>query len=364
MNRYSLKDIATALKAEAFGAVDILVERAAEPASAGPQDLAIAMDPKYAADIAKGQAVAAVLWQGADWQEIGLKGAILVPRPRVAMAGLTKLFATDLQIPQGIHASAVIDQSAKIGQGACIGALVVIGAGADIGENSRIDSHVSIGAGAKIGMNALIHSGVRIQSGVTIGTSFVAQPGAVIGGDGFSFVTPEKSGVEAARESLGDPGDTTPQNWMRIHSLGGVLIGDDVEIGANSTIDQGTIRATKIGNGTKIDSQVQVGHNVIVGRDCLLCGQVGIAGSTTIGNHVVLGGQVGVADNLTIGDGVIAGGGTVILSNVPAGRVMMGYPATKMDASIESYKALRRLPRLMREIKNLQKLVSKNAQND
>jgi len=364
MIRYTLKEIATALKAEAFGAVAMLVERAAEPASAGPKDLAIAMDPKYANDIASGRAEVAILWKGADWKGMGLKGAILVPRARVAMAGLTEIFSRPPNIPQGIHPSAVVDTSSRIGTGACIAPLVVVGADAIIGKNAVIGSHVSIGAGAIIGDNALIHSGVRIQENVTIGDNFIAQPGATIGGDGFSFVTAEKSGVETARETLGNQGDAKPQSWIRIHSLGGVRIGDDVEVGANTTIDQGTIRPTSIGNGTKIDNQVQVGHNVIVGRDCLLCGQVGIAGSTRIGNNVVLGGQVGVVDNIIIGDGVVAGGGTTILSNAPPGQVMMGYPAMKMETSIESYKALRRLPRLIREVRDLQKLVSKTRQND
>jgi UDP-3-O-[3-hydroxymyristoyl] glucosamine N-acyltransferase len=174
----------------------------------------------------------------------------------------------------------------------------------------------------------------------------------VIGGDGFSFVTAEPSNVEKARETLGEAAMQAPDDptWHRIHSLGGVVVGDDVEVGANSCIDAGTIRPTRVGNGTKIDSLVQVGHNVIVGAHCLLCAQAGVAGSTAIGDRVVVGGKAGIADNLKVGDDVVLGGGSVVLSNVPAGRVMMGYPATKMQVHIDSYKALRRLPRLLREL--------------
>jgi len=134
-----------------------------------------------------------------------------------------------------------------------------------------------------------------------------------------------------------------------VHSLGSVTIGDDVELGANTCVDCGTIRDTVLGDGVKCDNLVQIGHNVTIDQHSLICAQVAIAGSTRIGKHVVLGGQTGVSDNLFIGDHVITGGATKVLSNVPAGRVMLGYPAMKMDSHLEAYKALRRLPRLMRD---------------
>jgi UDP-3-O-[3-hydroxymyristoyl] glucosamine N-acyltransferase len=129
-----------------------------------------------------------------------------------------------------------------------------------------------------------------------------------------------------------------------------VEIGDDVEIGSGTTVDAGTLRPTRIGDGTKVDNMVMVAHNAVVGRHCLLCGHSGVAGSSVLGDRVVLGGQSGVADNLRVGDDAVIAGGTSVLSNVPAGRVMMGNPAMRMDASIESYKALRRLPRLLRDL--------------
>jgi UDP-3-O-[3-hydroxymyristoyl] glucosamine N-acyltransferase len=355
---WTLESIAAALDAKLLGQGDLKITGAAEPASAGATDLAVAMDPKYAPGLAEGQARAAILWDGADWTSLGLEGALVVPRPRYAMSGLTRVLDPGPEIAPGIHPTAEIDPSARLGEGVCVGPFVVIGRDVKIGDGARIAAHVSIGADCRIGDNALILDGVRIRMGVTIGNGFIAQPGAVLGSDGFSFVTPEKSGVERARESLGHQGEITGQSWTRIHSLGGVEIGDDVEIGANSTVDQGTIRATRIGRGTKLDNMVHLGHNVVVGQDCLLCGQVGIAGSAVIGDRVVLGGQCGVSDNIFVGDDVVAGGATKIFTNAPAGRVLLGSPAIKMETHVEAMKNLRRLPRLFRQVAELQKRVS------
>lgn len=364
MMAYTIETIAAALEAQAFGAVDLSVSGAAEPAMAGPHDLALAMDPKYADGLSEGQARAAIVWDGADWQALGLEAAIVVPRPRYAMSGLTALMDPGPEIAPGIHATAVIDPGAKIGEGACIGPLVVIGAGVTIGRNARIASHVTIAEHSTLGDDVLIHSGVRIGARSHIGHRLICQPGAVIGADGFSFVTPEKSRVEEARASLGAETEAVNASWTRIHSLGHVVIGDDVEIGANTCIDKGTIRATRVGHRTKLDNLVHLGHNVEVGEDCLICGQVGVAGSSKIGDRVVLGGQVGISDNIFVGDDVVAGGASKILSKVPAGRVVLGYPAMKMEQFIEAGQNWRRLPRLMAEVKALKKAVSKGSEDD
>lgn len=365
---YSIRDIAGALGASALGNADLTVTAPSEPAAAGPGHLALAMDPKYADGLKAGQARAAIVWDGADWAALGLEAAIIVPRPRYALSGLTQLMDPGPEIAPGQHPTAVVDPTAQIGAGAAIGPFVVIGRGARIGARARIGPHVTIGAEAEIGEDALLLEGAKIGARVVIGHRLIAQPGAVVGSDGFSFVTPEKSSAERTRESLGTGGGlgapVGPQSWTRIHSLGAVEIGDDVEIGANTAIDRGTIRATRIGRGTKIDNLVHIGHNVEVGADCLICGQVGIAGSARIGDRVVMGGQCGVSDNIFVGDDVVAGGATKMFSNVPAGRMVLGSPAMKMDAQIEATKNLRRLPRLFREVKALQKAVSKPGEND
>jgi UDP-3-O-[3-hydroxymyristoyl] glucosamine N-acyltransferase len=361
---HRLRDIAAALGAEAAGDLDIMIERASEPANARAQDLALAMDPRYADGLALGKANAAILWAGADWQRMGLKAAIFAPRSRFAMAGLTRHLDPGPAIAAGIHPMALVDPSAKIGDGAAIGPFVVIGADVVIGTGARIASHVSIAEGVQIGADALILQGARIGARVVIGDRFICQPGAAIGSDGFSFVTAEKSGVEEIRESLGKRSEIHNQSWTRIHSLGSVTIGDDVEMGANSCIDRGTIRDTVIGSGTKLDNLVHIAHNVQVGRDCLFCGLVGVAGSVRIGDRVVLGGKVGVSDNIFVGDDVIAGGGTLILTNAPAGRVLLGYPAMKMDTHIELQKALRRLPRLAARVAAIEAVMPKSSDRD
>ena len=348
---YSIREIAHALAAQAHGDLDLRVHQAAEPASAGPDDLALAMQPSYAPALQQGTARAAIVWPGADWQSYGLQAAIIVPRARLAMARVTQFLDTP-QPGAGISPHALIDPTAVVAPDATIGAFTVIGANVVIGQNAWIADQVSIAAGVIIGADCRINAGVRLQRRVTLGDRVILQPNVVVGGDGFSFVTAAPSNVEIARDTLG-AGDLTPPEdpvWHRIHSLGGVVIDDDVEIGAGSTVDAGTIRATRIGAGTKVDNLVQIGHNVVIGAHCLLCAQAGVAGSSVIGDRVVVGGKAGIADNLNIGADAVLGGGSVVLSNVPAGRVMMGYPATKMQTHIDSYKALRRLPRLLRDL--------------
>ncbi len=360
---HSIKAIAEALDAEAFGNLDFEISAIAEPGTAGPEDLAMAMSPKYADALSKGAARAALLGPGMDWKDYDLEAAVIAPRPRFAMAGLTHVLDPGPDIAAGIHASAVIDPSAQIGDGAAIAPFVVIGRGVKIGSNARIASHVSIAEEATIGDDALILQGARIGSRVTMGDRVTIHSGASVGGDGFSFVTPDKSTVEQVRETMGQV-EAAKQSWTRIHSLGSVQVGNDVEIGCNACIDKGTIRDTQIGNGTKIDNLVHLAHNVVTGEDCLFAALVGVAGSTTIGDRVVFGGQVGVVDNVRVGSDVVATGGTKILSNVPDGRAMMGYPAVKLETHVETYKAQRRLPRLFKTVAALQETVSKIGEKD
>ncbi|MEM6939180.1 MAG: UDP-3-O-(3-hydroxymyristoyl)glucosamine N-acyltransferase [Pseudomonadota bacterium] len=360
---YTIAEIATALGARAVGDTAYVIHRAAEPNAAGPSDLALAMAPKYAADLDKGAARAAMLWPDADWQALGLVAAILPQRPRFAMSGLTRLLDPGQGFAPGIHPSAILDPTATLAQDVAIGPLSIISAGAQIGRGAVIGPHCFIGADVTLGEDACLREHVSIGARVTVGARVIIQPGARIGGDGFSFVTAEPSAVEAARKTLGDQGTVPAQPWIRIHSLGAVSLGDDVEIGMGCTIDCGTVRDTRIGDNTKLDNQVHIGHNVEIGENCLICGQVGIAGSAKIGNNVVLGGQCGVNDNIFVGDGVIAGGGTKLMSNVPAGRTMLGYPATEMDKQVALYKAQRRLPRLVTQVAALRKAVFKSDQD-
>lgn len=352
---FSLSQIADALGRPVLGDGTLRFRRASEPSAAGPDDLAIAMSPDYGATISDGQARAAILWDGADWQAMGLKGAVTVPRARLAMAAITKTLDPGPEIAPGIHPTAIIEDGAQVGAGASIGPFVIIGARAEIGPRARIAGHVTIGPDAVLGADVQLSAGVRIGARCVIGDRFVAQPNAVIGGDGFSFVTPQESAIERVRKTLGDQGEIEPQTYERIHSLGAVRIGDDVEVGSGATIDRGTLADTTIGRGTKIDNLVMIGHNIRVGDDCLFCSQVGIAGGTRIGDRVVLAGKVGVNDNITIGNDVVAGGGSNIYTRVRDGEVVLGSPAVKMETNMAMYRALRRLPRALEQLAALRK---------
>lgn len=345
---HRIDEIAQALDAEVQGDGSLFVTSAAEPAEARADQLALALSPAYVASLSQGEALTAVLLPGTDWQALGLKAAIYPPKGRLGMAKLTRYFVGAPEF-QGIHPTALVAETATVQEGVSIGAFSVIGAGAMIGAGTRIGAHVTVGAGVSIGATGQVGDGVRLCTGVTIGARVILHPNVVIGADGFSFVMTETSSVEQAKSHMGAAAIIPPKDATqhKIHSLGGVSIGDDVEIGANSTVDAGTIRATRIGSGTKIDNLVQIGHNVVVGRDCLLSAQAAVAGSTVIGDRTVLAGKSGVADNVTIGADCVITGAAIVLSNVPSGRVMMGYPATKMDIQLASYKAFRRLPRFL-----------------
>lgn len=321
----TIRKLAQSLGAEAWGDLEATVHGAAEPAEAGEGVLALAMTPAYAQALRPG--AVAIVARGMDPAAYGLRAAIFAPRPRLVMAGLTRAFDPGPGIAPGIHASAVIDPTARIGADAAIGPFAVIGPGVAIGPRARIGAHVSIGRGACIGADALILDGVRIGHDIIAGDRLIAQPGAVIGADGFSFVTPEELGVEEIRRSLGQRGTIRQQHWERIHSLGGVEIGDDVEIGANSCIDRATLTRTVIGAGTMIDNLVHIAHNVQIGKGCIIVAQVGISGSTVLEDYVVLGGQVGIADHIHIGKGARVASRAALFRDAPAGAVLGGFPA-------------------------------------
>ena len=352
---HRLEEIARATGLKLVGDGSIEVERPSEPATAGPRDLALAMSPKFAEALQTIQVRAAVVWAEADWQGYGLEGALIAEKPRVALAGITTFYQHSVDVAVGIHPTAVIEAGAEIGDGAAIGPFTVNGHAAKIGANAQIASHVTVGAGCEVGKDALLYPGVRIGARCRIGDRFIAQPNAVIGADGFSFEPPDRSAVEAARASGNSENTIRAAQYLRIHSLAAVEIGDDVEIGAASTIDRGTISPTRIGSGTKIDNLVQIGHNVQVGQTCLLCAQVGIAGSTSIGDRVVLGGRVGIADHRRIGSDVMCAAGSLVAGHIPDRSIVMGIPAAPRDQAARQIAAMRRLPRLVETVSAIQK---------
>lgn len=356
--------IAESLGFEAVGAVEMEVDGAAHPSEAGPRLLALALDRKHLAYLGASAAKAAMLPPDAEWRSFDLEAAILAPRARYALAGVTQLFAHPIDLEPGVHATASIAPTAHLGEDAWIGPFVVIGPGARIGARARICAQSYIGAGVRLGADALIHPGARLLARVEVGDRAVIQANAVIGGDGFSFVTPEKGAVESAKETGAVAVGAENRVFARIHSLGAVRLGDDVEIGAGAMIDRGTVVDTRIGSGTKVDNLVQVGHNVQVGENCLLCGQVGLAGSVELGDRVVLGGKVGVADHVRIGHDTVVMAGAAVASHVRPRSVMGGAPAVPREEFQRLYMATRRLPRLLGEVQTLKKRLSDEEPRD
>jgi UDP-3-O-[3-hydroxymyristoyl] glucosamine N-acyltransferase len=356
LNSVTISDLAMALGAEYAGDGAMRVLRPVHPKDSHLDGaLAVAMTPGFVEMLRDANCRAAVLTKGVNWRDLGLDAAIFVERPRFAISRITETFAVPEGPDAGIHPSAFVDSAATIGKNAAIGPFVHVDAGAFIGDNARIMSHVSIGAGARIGSNATIHSGVRIGRNVTIGDRVVIHQNAVVGADGFSFVTPESGSIEAARSSSASTTIAKQTKYVRIGSLAAVTVGDDVEIGACTTIDRGTLKDTSIGSGTKIDNQVQIAHNVQIGDDCLLCAQVGLAGSVEVGDRVVLAGKAGVADHVKIGSDVLVAAASAVASNVASRSIMMGIPAQTRDEGMRSLMAIRRLPRIIDLVEKLAK---------
>jgi UDP-3-O-[3-hydroxymyristoyl] glucosamine N-acyltransferase len=351
---YTTQAIAEALEANLIGRGDMVISRIAHPADVHEvHDLAIAFDPSLLPLLSNSCARAAVIGKNTQPPE-NMESCIVVDRPRYAMAKLTNLFAEPVEVATGIHPSTVIEPGVKIGKNVSIGAFSYIGSGVTIGDNTVIHPQVYVGANTTIGNDSLLFSGVRIGVNIIIGERFMVHFNTTIGADGFSFVTPQSGSVEAAKAEGGSVVSGTNIELVRIASLGTVIIGDDVEIGANTSIDRGTIAATKIGNGTKIDNQVQIGHNVVIGENCLICGRVGIAGSAIIGNRVVLGGATGVADHVRIGDDAIAMGMSGVAGNVQPKTIVGGWPAMPRDRVMENMFNVGRIRQLMKKINSLE----------
>jgi UDP-3-O-[3-hydroxymyristoyl] glucosamine N-acyltransferase len=321
-----VRDVAAALSAELVGNGDLEAARLVHPSDAGAiGDLAVALSVEARGALNRSAAVAAIVAKPALDPAGPLQAVIVVDSGRTALADLTELFKTGPATTSGIHPSAIVAGDTDIAAGASIGALTIVGARTSVGERTTILSQATIGADVAIGRDCLIYPGVRIADGVRIGDRVTIHYNAAIGSDGFGFVP--------ARMKDGSIG--TGGLPRKIHSLGTVIVEDDVEIGAGTTIDRATFDATRIGRGTKIDNLVQIGHNVTIGEACIVCGMVGIAGSARIGDRVLIGGGAGVADHLTIGTEAVITGKAGVGSHVPDGATVSGVPALKHERWVE-----------------------------
>jgi UDP-3-O-[3-hydroxymyristoyl] glucosamine N-acyltransferase len=331
-----VRDVAAALSAQVVGDGSLDVERVVHPSMAArASDLAVAMSADAFAALAESKAQIAIVSDKSAKLGGNLKAIVVAGQGRAALAKLTAMFDPGPVHASGIHPSAIIASDAEIGAGASIGAFVTVGPRSRIGVNTNVMSNVSIGADVSIGENGLVYSGVRIGDRVSIGDRAIIHFNATIGSDGFSFLPVTGTGK-------GQP--------QRVHSLGDVVIGHDVEIGAASTIARATLESTRIGHGTKIDNQVQIAHNVQIGESCLICGMVGIAGSAVIGDRVLLGGGVGIADHIKIGSDAIVAAGSGVGTSIAAGEKVSGYPAIPHERSVELFMFLSRHKRLLRDL--------------
>lgn len=347
-----LSAIAEALDARLVGDADPELERPVHPADAAfPSDLAVAMEKDLLLLLAGCPARAALVAEGMEVPEGSVDAYLVVRRPKLALAGLTTLFERPCHRAAGIAETARIHPDAEIGLDCSIGDFVVIGPGAVVGDGCVILAQVTIGAGARLGASCLLHPGVRVGDRVELGDRVIVHQNAVIGADGFSFVTPERGSVESAKET--GRIDATNLAIRRVNSIGTVIVGDDAEIGANTAIDRGTLSATRIGRHTKIDNLVQIGHNVVIGENCMICGHVGIAGSCVIGDRVVLAGGVGVGDHIRIGDDAVVAAGSGVGTNIPPRSVYAGYPAVPRDRAFEQVLNISRLKSLFSEVAKL-----------
>jgi UDP-3-O-[3-hydroxymyristoyl] glucosamine N-acyltransferase len=349
----TLQDIAAVLNADVVGDGTLLIETIAHPSQAdGPRVLALAMEPRAEAALPHTAAIAAVVAAGRGDALRPLRGGLIVTRPRYALAQLLELFAQAPTMTRGIHPSAIIDPSASVGADVAVGAHCVIGPGVHLGERTMVFPHVTIGAHVRMGRDCRLHPGVRLGDGCVLGDRVIVHPNAVIGADGFGWVTPEKGSIEWAKETGGRI-EGTNVALIRMASMGHVHIDDDVEIGAGTCIDRGTIGATRIGRNTKIDNLVQIGHNCTIGENCLIAGTVGLSGSVTVGDRVSLGGGVGVVEHVTIGDDAVILARSAVATSVPTREFWGGSPAVPYRDFTQQLFHVRRVPRLLRDIQDL-----------
>lgn len=297
---------------------------------AGPGELTFVSNPKYAAAARSTKASAVIV--GEDFPAI--PAAMLRAKdPYLSFAKALEIFHQPLQSAPGVHATAVVHATARIGANAHIGPYVVIDEDVQIGANAVLLAHVVIYRGARIGNNFFAHAHAIVRENCQIGSNVLLQNGVVIGADGFGFAK------------------TAEGRWHKIPQPAPVVIGDDVEVQANSCIDRASVGETRIGRGVKVDNLVQVGHGSHVGEDALLCAQVGLAGSTEIGSRVILTGQVGVVGHCKVGENAIVTPQSGVANDIAAGALVSGSPAVDHRAWLKYSAILPRLPEIARAVR-------------
>ncbi len=329
----TLAELSAVVEGRYTGDGNVRIARAAPFETAGPEAITLARSRKYQQRISETGAGAVIV--PLDFERPGLN-LLQADNPYAAFARIAAVLHPSKRPPPGIHPTAVCAEDFRPGPGLSVGPMVVIGRNVTLGARGCIHAGVVIGDDVAMGDDVCIHPNVTLMAGCRIGHRVTIQAGSVIGCDGFGYAP---------------DGD----RYCKIPHTGYVQIDDDVEIGANNTIDKGTFGRTHIHRGVKTDNLVHIAHNVIVGPDSILVAQVGISGSTTLGRHVVLAGQVGVTGHLHIGDYVMAGGKTGISKSVPDGHLISGAPAMPHKLWLKVQRVIPRLPMIRKKIQSIEK---------
>lgn len=326
MKSFSIQEINDVLKGVIIGNTTHLVTAPEQLEIASESEISFIGNKKYEKFWATSKACVAIVNEDISIEPGDNKAFIKVKNADLAMSQVLTLFAPPTPLfKTEIHQSAVIDDTATLGAGTRIGAGCYIGPKVNLGTNVTIYPNVTILDECTIGNDTIIWSGTVIRERCHIGNNGIIHPNATIGADGFGFRPDPEKGL------------------VKIPQIGNVIIGNNVEIGANSCVDRGKFSSTILGDGCKIDNLVQIGHNSKLGKSCIMAGNSGLAGSVTLGNGVIIGGSASIKDHTIIGDGAIVGAGSGVTGDIPAGKVMLGYPAVEARDALKQWAILKRL---------------------
>ena len=328
MKTYSIEEINQVLKGEIVGNTTTIITAPEQLEEAKDTEISFIGNKKYEKFWSTSKACVAVVNTDISIEPGENRAFIKVSNADLAMSQVLEMFAPPTPVfSVAIHPTAVVDASAKIGLGTNIGAGAYIGPNVIIGDNVLIYPNVTILDESTIGNQTTIWSGAVIRERCHIGSHCIIHPNATIGADGFGFRPDPERGL------------------VKIPQIGNVIIGNGVEIGANSCVDRGKFSSTIVGDGCKIDNLVQIGHNSKLGKFCIMAGNSGLAGSVTLGNGVIIGGSASIKDHTVIGDGAIVGAGSGVTGDIPAGKTMLGYPAVEARDALKQWAILKRLVR-------------------
>jgi len=326
MKTYTIQEINQVIKGEIVGNTTTIITAPEQLEAAKDTEISFIGNKKYEKFWSDSKACVAVVNQDISIEPGENRAFIKVSNADLAMSQVLEMFAPPMPVfSVAMHPTAVVDASAKIGTGTKIGAGAYIGPNVIIGENVLIYPNVTVLDECTIGNQTTIWSGTVIRERCHIGSHCIIHPNATIGADGFGFRPDPERGL------------------VKIPQIGNVIIGNGVEIGANSCVDRGKFSSTILGDGCKIDNLVQIGHNSKLGKFCIMAGNSGLAGSVTLGNGVIIGGSASVKDHTVIGDGAIVGAGSGVTGDIPAGKTMLGYPAVEARDALKQWAILKRL---------------------